>query len=199
MALKARRGRGLIKEAAGSAPGEETLERMPPAGEGPRLTRWAQRRPGAWMGREQEFGQFSKWPVFCCLFRVATSSGRAQRPGSPRGALRTPRFPAGAAGVLPRPPPLAALRGLSLRASPSGGAVLLAASLLCSLLAANCAQAPYSARRLTETPEEVRPRTSPGGDGGAAVGAGARARPAVGPAGTAVVLAAPRGGCRRLP
>lgn len=39
----------------------------------------------------------------------------------------------------------------------------------------------------------------PGGGGGAAVGAGARARPAAGPAGTAVVLAAPRGGCPRLP
>lgn len=130
-------------------------------------------------------------PVFCCLFRVCTSSGRARR-------LRKPGFPAGAAGVLPRPPPLAALGGLRLRASPSGGAVLLAAGLPAPSYPANCTQAPNSARRLTEPSEEVRPRTSPGGGGGAAVGAGARARPAVSPAGTAEVLAAPRGGCRRL-
>ncbi|XDB65834.1 hypothetical protein AB1E18_019144 [Capra hircus] len=107
--------------------------------------------------------------------RVCTSSGRARR-------LRKPGFPAGAAGVLPRPPPLAALGGLRLRASPSGGAVLLAAGLPAPSYPANCTQAPNSARRLTEPSEEVRPRTSPGGGGGAAVGAGARARPAVSPA-----------------
>lgn len=80
------------------------------------------------MGKEQEFEQLFKWLVFCCVFRVSTSSGRARR-------LRTPRSPAGAAGVLPRLPPLAALGGLRLRASPSGGAVLLAAGLPRSLLA----------------------------------------------------------------
>nr|XP_021501426.1 uncharacterized protein LOC110553688 [Meriones unguiculatus] len=39
-----------------------------------------------------------------------------------------------------------------------------------------------SARRLTEPPEEVRPPACAGGDGRAAVGAGARARQPVGPA-----------------
>ncbi|CAO2635610.1 hypothetical protein LEMLEM_LOCUS23192 [Lemmus lemmus] len=52
-----------------------------------------------------------------------------------------------------------------------------------SSLAANCEQAILIAWRLTEPPEEVRPPARVGGDGGAAVGAGARARQPVGPAG----------------
>ncbi|KAK7812831.1 hypothetical protein U0070_025526, partial [Myodes glareolus] len=52
---------------------------------------------------------------------------------------------------------------------------------------------------LTEPPEEVRPPARVGGDGGAAVGAGASARQPVGPADTACVRSAPRGGRGRLP
>lgn len=156
-------------------------------------------RPGAWMCREQEFGPFSKWLVFCCLFRAAASTARAQRPSRPRAVLRTQRFPPGAAVFLSPTPPLAALRGLRLSALLHQVEPYAPRRLPPPSSPANCAQAPRSAWRLTEAPEEVRPRTSPSGDGEAAVGAGARAQLAVGPAGTAVVLAAPRGGCRRLP
>ncbi|EQB78040.1 hypothetical protein CB1_000568008 [Camelus ferus] len=56
------------------------------------------------------------------------------------------------------------------------------ARAIANVLVENCTPAPRSARRLTEPPEEVRPKTSLGGDGGAAVFSGARARPAMGPA-----------------
>lgn len=58
---------------------------------------------------------------------------------------------------------------------------------------------PYGDGRLTEPPEEVRRPACAGGDGGAAVGAGARARQPVGPAGIARLLSAPRGSRGRLP
>lgn len=68
LALKARRrGWRLTTTASGSAPGEETLEMMPPAGEGPGFARWAQPRPGAQMGKEQEFEQ-----LFKCWFSAAS-------------------------------------------------------------------------------------------------------------------------------
>ena len=68
LALKARRrGWRLTTTASGSAPGEETLEMMPPAGEGPGFARWAQPRPGARMGKEQEFEQ-----LFKCRFSAAS-------------------------------------------------------------------------------------------------------------------------------
>lgn len=59
----------------------------------------------------------------------------------------------------------------------------------------------YSAGRLTEPPEEGRPPACAGGDGGASVRAGARARARqpVGPAGIARLLSAPRGSRGRLP
>ena len=64
------------------------LERMPPAGEGPRLALWAHQRPGAGMCTEQEFGQFSK-----CWFS-AVSLGLSR----PRAVPRAPAPPVPGSG-----------------------------------------------------------------------------------------------------
>ena len=118
--------------------------------------------------------------VFCCLFRAVTSTGRAQSPSASRPGLwtrRLPRWDGGGEAVFlfPSPPcpspllsspPLASPRraapctprSKTLHSSPSGGAVR-ASRLPPPASPANCAQAPCSARRLTEPPEEVRPRT----------------------------------------
>lgn len=150
----------------GYTPGER-LERMPPAGEGPRLAGWARRRPGAWMYREEKFGRLSKLSVFCCLFRAATSTDLPRDPVSPRrAAFRTRVFPP-RVGVSPAFSPLALpfpaalpLLLLPLPCPPRArGPESLAPhhQVEPSPPRRDCAQAPCSARRLTEPPEEVRP------------------------------------------
>lgn len=92
---------------------QKTLERMPPAGEGSGFARYAHPRPGAWMCREQEFERFFKLPIFCCVFRAATSMGVPRDP-VPRAVLRPQRFPPSVAVSPPLPP----LHSPSTRCSP---------------------------------------------------------------------------------
>lgn len=87
----------------GSTPGEETLERMPPAGIPPACTVGSRDLEPAWMCRKPEFGRFSKLLAFGCLFRAAASTDCPQRPRPPRAAPQTRRLPAGAAVSLLSP------------------------------------------------------------------------------------------------
>lgn len=195
----------------GYTPGE-TLERMPPAGEGPRSARCAQQRPEAGVCREQAFGEFSKSLPFCCLLRAATSTDVRENPVL-RAAQRTRRFPPSRASPVPSPlaardppvpPPLPSpspprvLPGLRFSAllhqvepSPPRASPLPPSRELCA--------GTSQRQEVNRAPGRGEAQDQPGGDGEAAVGAGASAQPAAGPAGTAVVLTVPRGGCRRLP
>lgn len=123
--------------------------------------------------------------LFCCLFRAATSTDVPKDPVH-RAALRTRKFPPRVAVSPPLPsfplPSPSAPGSKTLLSSPSGGAVT--SSRLPPPSSPGTAQAPCSARRLTEPPEEVKLRTS------RAEGAGPPSGPAPGP-GRLQVLQAP--------